>query len=113
MPLKVKICGITNSGDGMTAAQAGADAVGFVFYESSPRRVTLQAAAEICRHLPMSVLRAGVFVNAAEEFVRLAIARCGLNLLQFHGDETPEYCLRFGVKCLKAFRIRDADSLRS
>jgi phosphoribosylanthranilate isomerase len=113
MPVKVKICGITNRSDGMAAAEAGADALGFVFYESSPRRVAIESAAEIGRELPRGVLKAGVFVNAPEEFVRRAISQCGLDLLQFHGDETPEYCLKFGVKCMKAIRIRDAASLRS
>jgi phosphoribosylanthranilate isomerase len=113
MPVKVKICGITNRGDGMAAAEAGADALGFVFYEASPRRVAIETAAAISCELPADVLKAGVFVNAAEEVVHRAIGECGLDLLQFHGDEAPEYCLKFGVKCIKAFRIRDANSLRA
>jgi phosphoribosylanthranilate isomerase len=110
--VKVKICGITNRADGLVAAEAGADALGFVFYERSPRFVRVEAAAEITRQLPPFLVKVGVFVNAPEELVFQAIAACGLNLAQFHGNETPEYCRQFGVMSMKAFRIRDAESLR-
>jgi phosphoribosylanthranilate isomerase len=111
MSVKVKICGITNVPDALAAAEAGADVVGFVFHEQSPRFVRIGEAAEIIRELPPHVLKAGVFVNAPEDFVAEAIQNCGLNLLQFHGDETPEYCVQFGPLSIKAFRIRDAASL--
>jgi len=111
MPVKVKICGITNLPDGMAAVEAGADVVGFVFYEQSPRRISIEAAAGIVRELPPHVVKAGVFVNAPEELVLRAVNECGLNLLQFHGDESPEYCLGFGLMSIKAFRIRNARSL--
>ncbi len=109
--VKVKICGITNLDDALGAAQAGADALGFVFYEPSPRWVKLSTAAAITRELPAGLARVGVFVNASEDTVTRAIGQCGLTLLQFHGEETPEFCLRFGVSCMKAFRLRDAKSL--
>ena len=112
MPVKVKICGITNLADGIAAADAGADVLGFVFCEQSPRCVSVEAAAAIIRALPPFTMKAGVFVNAPEESVVRAIRECGLNLLQFHGDEAPEYCLQFGLMSLKAFRIRDAASLQ-
>jgi phosphoribosylanthranilate isomerase len=111
MAVQVKICGITNPADGLAAAAAGADALGFVFYDASPRHVTVEAASEIVRQLPPLVVKAGVFVNAPEELVLQAIGACGLNLLQFHGEEPPEYCLQFGLMSMKAFRIRDAESL--
>ncbi len=111
MSVKVKICGITSVADGLAAAEAGADMIGLMFYEQSPRYVTLAAAAEIARAVPPFVMKVGVFVNAPEEFVIRAIAECGLGLLQFHGAEPPEFCTRFGVMSLKAFRIRDAASL--
>ena len=111
MPVKVKICGITNFEDARASAEAGADVLGFVFWDKSPRSVSLQAAAEIARRLPPFVLKAGVFVNAPEDLVVAAARECGLNLLQFHGDETPEYCLQFGLMSIKAFRVRDASSL--
>jgi phosphoribosylanthranilate isomerase len=108
----VKICGITSVADGLAAAEAGADALGLMFYEPSPRNVSLAAAAEIARQLPPFVIKVGVFVNAPEELVLRAIGECGLNIVQFHGDETPEYCELFPVMTLKAFRIKDAGSLK-
>jgi phosphoribosylanthranilate isomerase len=85
--------------------------LGLMFAEKSPRLISLQTAAEISRALPPFVLRVGVFVNPPEELVLRAIADCGVTLLQFHGDETPEFCTQFGMMSLKAFRIRDAGSL--
>src|SRR4029077_20899799 len=113
MAVTVKICGITNLTDGMAATEAGADALGFVFFEQSPRRVTLETAAEITRHLPPLIVKVGVFVDAPEDLVLRAIAECGLNLLQFHGEESPDYCQQFGLMSMKAFRIRDAASLKT
>lgn len=107
MSTKVKICGITNLADAQVAVAARADMLGFIFHEKSPRHVTLAAAAEISRQLPPEVLRVGVFVNAPEEFVFQAIHACGLNLLQFHGAEPPEYCGQFGLMSMKAFRMAD------
>jgi phosphoribosylanthranilate isomerase len=113
MSVKVKICGITNQPDALAAAEAGADALGFMFYDQSPRHITVGDAIEITRHLPPFILKVGVFVNPPEELVLRAIAECGLNLLQFHGDETPEFCTQFGLMSMKAFRIRDAESLKA
>jgi phosphoribosylanthranilate isomerase len=110
-PVKVKICGITNLADGLAAAEAGADALGFVFCAQSPRLIAPESAAEIIRQLPPYVVKVGLFVNAPEDDVLHTIAVCGLNVLQFHGDESPEYCLQFGLMTMKAFRIRDAESL--
>jgi phosphoribosylanthranilate isomerase len=112
MSTRVKICGITNLADAQAAVEAGADLLGFIFYKNSPRRLTIPAAAKILKRLPASVLRVGVFANAAEELVTRAIGECGLGLLQFHGDEPPEFCTRFGLMSMKAFRIRDAESLK-
>jgi phosphoribosylanthranilate isomerase len=112
MQTKVKICGITSVADALAAAGAGADMIGLMFYEGSPRHITLEQAAEIARALPPFVLRVGVFVNPDEELVTRAIAECGLNLLQFHGDEPPEFCTQFGVMSMKALRVRDAESLK-
>jgi phosphoribosylanthranilate isomerase len=107
MPVKVKICGITNETDGVVAAEAGADVLGFVFYEPSSRSVSVTNAAKIARALPPLTIRAGVFVDASEDLVMRAIAECGLNLLQFHGQETPDYCVQFGLMSIKAIRVRD------
>jgi phosphoribosylanthranilate isomerase len=112
MGTRVKICGITNLADAQAAVAAGADALGFNFYEGSPRHVSLKTAAEISKQLPPFAMRAGVFVNAPEEFVTRAIGECSLSLLQFHGDEPPEFCVQFGLMSMKAFRIRDVKSLK-
>ena len=112
METRVKICGITNLADAQVAVEAGADVLGFIFYEKSPRHMTLPAVAEISRQLPPFIMRAGVFVNAPEELVMRAVVDCGLSLLQFHGDESPEFCTQFGLMNMKAFRIRDAGTLK-
>lgn len=111
MHVRVKICGITSLEDARAAVTAGADALGFMFYTPSPRCVDADTAAAICRALPPWVTRVGVFVDAAEEFIREIVSRCGLGALQFHGQETPEFCRRFVLPVVKAFRIRDPDSL--
>ncbi len=99
--------------DGLAAAEAGADMIGLMFYEQSPRHITAEAAAKIARSLPPYVLRVGVFVNPEEELVMRTIAECGLTLLQFHGDEPTEFCTQFGVMSMKAVRVRDAESLKT
>jgi phosphoribosylanthranilate isomerase len=111
MTVKVKICGITNVEDALVAAEAGAEALGFVFYEASPRSVSLKTASSIVRQLPPFLIKVGVFVDAPPEVVTRAVRECRLSLLQFHGSETPEYCLQFGVMTMKAFQVKDAASL--
>ena len=109
---RVKICGITNLADALAAVEAGADALGLNFYAKSPRHVSIKTAAEISKHLPPFIMRAGVFVNADEDLITRAIGECSLSLLQFHGDEPPEFCMQFGLMSMKAFRMRDVDSLK-
>jgi len=107
----VKICGITSEADALAAAEAGADAIGLMFYEGSPRHVILEQAKAISAVLPQHVMRVGVFVNAEEAFVHQALTECMLNILQFHGDETPEECSRYPVMTLKAFRVQGEETL--
>lgn len=110
--VRVKICGITRPADATAAVGAGADALGFMFYEGSPRHITPARAAAIAQALPPFVARVGVFVNPGETLVREAIQVAGLTVLQFHGEESPEFCARFAPwPVIKAFRIRDAASL--
>jgi len=109
--VKVKICGITNVADAEAAVQAGADALGLMLFAGSPRHITLDKAQDIARRLPPYVLRTGVFADPDPADVFAAIQLCQLNLLQFHGAETPEFCLQFGLMSMKAFRIQNADSL--
>lgn len=111
MDVKVKICGITNLEDAKAAIDAGADALGFMFFEQSARAVTVESVAAIVPELSPWVMRVGVFVDPQPELVFAAIQRCSLNLLQFHGNESPEFCAQFGVMSMKAFRIKDATSL--
>ena len=111
MKTRVKICGITSVADGLAAAEAGADMIGLMFYESSPRQITLARAVEISRALPLFLMRVGVFVNAPADFVLRAIGECNLTMLQFHGDETSDFCTQFGLMNMKAIRVRDAGSL--
>lgn len=103
---RIKICGITRAEDALTAAQAGADAIGLVFYERSPRYVGIAQAAQLAAALPPFVTSVGLFVDADEAFVREVLAAVPLDLLQFHGDESPEYCVQFDRPYLKAIRIK-------
>ncbi len=111
MSTNVKICGITSIADGLAAAEAGADMIGLMFYDGSPRHITLAQAAEISRALPPFIMRVGVFVNPEPDFVIRAIGECGLTLLQFHGDEPSEFCTQFGLMSVKALRVQNADSI--
>ena len=113
METRVKICGVTNVADALAAAEAGADMIGLMFYERSPRHISLATAEEISRALPPFVQRVGVFVNPAEELVTRAIGDCNLSLLQFHGEETSEFCTQFGLMSVKALRVRAAESLKA
>ena len=111
MSVTVKICGITCVEDAVLATDAGADAIGLMFYEHSPRHISLADAAAIHRALPPHIARVGVFVNPSEGDVTEAIAACGLTILQFHGDESPAFCRQFPLMTVKAFRMKDATSL--
>ncbi len=110
--VRIKICGITNLEDALLAAELGANALGFIFYAKSPRSVAPEAAREIIRQLPPLVLSVGVFVNEEAAVVRELAARVGLDWVQLHGQESPEYCRSLGRRVLKGFRIKDEDSLQ-
>lgn len=107
MRTRVKICGITRREDGLAAAQLGADAIGLVFYEPSPRYVTPAAAANIISVLPAFVSKVGLFVDASASYVEETLATVRLDLLQFHGDEPPAFCQQFGVPYIKALRMHE------
>ncbi|MFZ3174839.1 MAG: phosphoribosylanthranilate isomerase [Thiobacillus sp.] len=113
MAVRVKICGITRLQDLHAACDAGADALGFVFYEKSPRHVSIAAAAALLRELPPFVQSVGLFVNAEPAFIESVLQAAPLDLLQFHGDETPADCARFGRPYIKAERVnRESDLLK-
>ncbi len=106
--VKIKICGITNLEDALAASLSGADAVGFVFYKKSPRYITPLKAQKISWILPKKILRTGVFVNESEKRIKVIAKMCGLHILQFHGNESPDFCRRFkGYKVVKVFRVKD------
>jgi phosphoribosylanthranilate isomerase len=111
VPVRVKICGITNESDALAAVAAGADALGFMFYDGSSRNVSVDTAARIIEHLPPFVVRVGVFVDSTEEFVRQVSERCQLTAIQLHGSETPAFCGRFTTAVIKAFRIDSEKAL--
>ena len=102
---RIKLCGLSQPQDVADAVTAGADAIGLVFYPPSPRSVTPQGAAELVHGLLPFVAAVGLFVNPSIEEVRAAVEAANLSLLQFHGDETPEFCARFGRPFLRAVRM--------
>lgn len=104
--VKIKICGITHSDDAVAAVAAGADAVGFVFYPKSSRYVAPEVAREIALKLGAFTVLTGLFVNATRGEINEVLARVPLHLLQFHGDETPEFCESFHRPYMKAIRMR-------
>jgi len=103
---RIKICGITREQDVATVAGNGADALGLVFYEKSPRNVSVQQAAQLARAVPPFLTVVGLFVNPAVESVREVLQHVALDVLQFHGEETPEFCRQFGKPYLKAIRVK-------
>jgi phosphoribosylanthranilate isomerase len=111
---RIKICGITNKTDAINAAALGVDMLGFVFYAKSGRFVAPKVVRDIANDLPVSVSRVGVFVNEDADKVLQTAFDIPLDILQFHGDETPDYCegLRKDFKVIKAFRIKDRASLK-
>jgi phosphoribosylanthranilate isomerase len=110
--IRIKICGITNLDDALLAAELGADALGFIFYPKSPRKVEPEAARSIIAQLPPFVAAVGVFVDEAAAVVQELAGRVGLDWVQLHGQESPEYCRNLGRKVIKGFRIQDEGSLR-
>jgi phosphoribosylanthranilate isomerase len=103
---RIKICGITRTQDARAAAEAGADAIGLVFYPPSPRYLSTERAAEIRDALPPFVQTVALFVNADAAQVAQVLGRVRPALLQFHGEETPEFCAQFGMPFVKACRIK-------
>ena len=114
MPVKVKICGITNIADALAAVELGADMLGFNFYPPSPRYLTAEKAIEIIKKLPTFVDTVGIFVNPGVDELRDMVGQGFLNWIQLHGDETPEFCddLRWvHAKTIKAVRVRSHDDI--
>jgi len=106
MRTRVKICGITRQQDADFAAEIGADAIGLVFYPASPRAVTIAQAKEIVAQLPPFVSLVALFVNASVNEVEACLAALPIDVVQFHGDESPEYCAQFNKPFMKAIRMQ-------
>jgi len=111
--VKVKICGITELDDALKAHELGADLVGFIFFEKSPRKVDPAYARTIIKRLPADLLKVGLFLNQHSGTVKAIAEGCRLNVLQLHGDEKPDYCegLRKEFKIIKSFKVRDPSSV--
>ncbi|WP_321365799.1 phosphoribosylanthranilate isomerase [uncultured Desulfuromusa sp.] len=108
---RIKICGITNLEDALCAAEAGADALGFVFYKGSSRYICPEKVRDITAALPPFVVTVGLFVNAGSEMIEQVMHTAGLGVVQLHGDETPEDCVLAPYPVIKAIRVKDAGSL--
>jgi len=107
MRTRIKICGITRPEDGIAAVDCGVDAIGLVFYPPSPRAVNLTTAQKICAVIPPFVTIVGLFVNPRPDEVIAITANLHLDLIQFHGDESPELCASFGYPYIKALALRN------
>ena len=109
--IPTKICGITNFSDAHCAVHHGASAIGFIFYNKSPRFVSVEKAKSISDQLPIDIARIGVFVNCQKNIIDRAIQIVPISMIQLHGDETPEFCNQFEIPVIKALRIIDSESL--
>ncbi|MBC8284937.1 MAG: phosphoribosylanthranilate isomerase [Nitrospinae bacterium] len=110
--VKVKVCGMTNLNDVQVAVEAGTDAVGFIFYKKSPRFVNVKTVREIVSELPPFVNAVGVFVNETADQINKIADRCNLDRVQLHGDESPTFCKKIRRRVIKAFRVKDVQSLK-
>jgi phosphoribosylanthranilate isomerase len=102
---RIKICGITRLEDAKAAIHAGCDALGFVFYKESPRYIALTAFKALASELPPFVTKVGLFVNADAAYIKEAIQSGFVNVIQFHGDETPDFCRQFKFPYIKAIAV--------
>ena len=112
LQIKVKICGMTQLKDALFAVEQGVDAVGFIFYKKSPRAVTMKTVREIITKLPPLVDTVGVFVNESAERLNKIADYCGLDLVQLHGEESPAFCRKIRRRVIKAFRVKDLQSIK-
>ena len=110
--VKVKVCGMTQLKDAAFAVQQGADAVGFIFYKNSPRSVTMNTARDIILKLPPLVDTVGVFVYESVDRINKIVKYWGVDLVQLHGEESPAFCKKIQRRVIKAFRVKDLQSVK-
>ncbi len=110
--VKVKVCGMTCLKDTQVAVEEGVDAVGFIFYKKSPRSVTMKTAREIILELPPFVDTVGVFVDETAEQINKIADYCNLDIIQLHGDESPAFCKKIRRRVIKAFKVKDMQSVK-
>lgn len=108
---RVKICGITTVEDALMVSNSGADAIGLVFYAPSPRHVEIEQACLIAQAIPAFVTKTALFVNPDVDYVKAVLDQVQIDLLQFHGDETPAFCEQFGLPYMKAIRMQASTDL--
>jgi phosphoribosylanthranilate isomerase len=109
--VRIKICGLTRDQDVHDAVAEGVDALGFVLYAPSPRAVSAEQAAQLIQKVPAFVTTVALFVNESVTEIQRALKICPFDLLQFHGDESPEFCRQFNHPYMKAIRVRSADDI--
>lgn len=110
---RIKMCGMTREEDLLYAASLGVDAIGLVFYPPSPRAISIETGAMLSRKCPVLTDRVALFVNPEVELVHQVIDEVGIDLIQFHGDETPEFCHQFGLPYIKAIRAESKETVES
>ena len=111
--IKIKICGITNLNDALKAVELGADALGFNFYPKSPRFISEEVARKIIIELPPFFIPVGIFVNETSERIKKVLSQTGIQAIQLHGDESPDFCSQFKKPIIKAIRVKNNESLKS
>lgn len=111
MSVRVKLCGITQLNDALSASFLGADAIGLVFYPKSKRLIELDVAKRICLSVPPFINRVGLFVNQDEATIRNVLDHVSLDILQFHGEESADFCQQFNKPYIKVFRVKTRDDL--
>lgn len=105
--MKIKICGLTNKDDALNAIALNVDALGFIFYEHSPRYISPEVVETFVLDLPPFINTIGVFVNATPDYINSVVKRCKLNGIQLHGSEPPEFCTQFSLPTIKAIPVRE------
>ena len=111
--IPIKVCGITSLSDAEMVIDLGVSAVGFIFYDKSPRSISIEKAKSISNNISDSVHRVGVFVNNSFDFINRAISQVSLSSIQLHGDETPKFCTHFDVPIIKALRISNKKNFQN